>query len=190
MAVLSTAIMGALFSPPLVTLAAAPTVGLLAASQVALAHPGFPAQVAARRFVLSAGAGCAVLVLFVAGASELGAVGGVMVMTVLLTGAVVLAAWLADLSDDDRVATSTMQDARVLEDWLGAVPMSALVEQWRLSEVVLSTATDPDERSAATLARELLLDEMTRRDPAGVHRWLQEGADAPPSLHVRDDPAP
>jgi hypothetical protein len=33
----------------------------------------------------------------------------------------------------------------------------------------------------------LLLEEMSRRDPAGIERWLQEGAGGLPDRHIRRD---
>jgi hypothetical protein len=188
--VVGTAAMGALSSPALATLVGAPLAGLFVASQVALVHPGFPAQPSARRAVLLAGAGCALGVPFVMGATALGTTGAVLTMIVITTGAVSVAGRLTELCRDDEVSRPTAQDTRVLGELIGAVPMSTLLEEWRLSEAVLATATDPDERSAASLAREMLLDEMTRRDPAGVRRWLQDDAAASPDRHLRDDAEP
>lgn len=189
-AVVGTAVAGALFSSAWMTLVVAPLTGLFAASQVAMVHPGFPAERSARRPVVLAGAGCALAVPFVMGAIALGTAGAGLTVTAAVTGAVLLGDRLTALWREDEVARSTVQDTRVLGELIGAVPMSALLEQWRLSEAVLATATDPDERSAASLARELLLDEMTRRDPAGVGRWLQDGAEASPDRHLRDDAEP
>lgn len=188
--VVGTAVIGALFSSAWMTLVVAPLTGLFAASQVALVHHGFPAQRSARRAVLFAGAGCALAVPFVMGAVALGTAGAVLTMVVVVTGAVLLGGWLTALCREDEVARSTVQDTKVLGELIGAVPMSALLEEWRLSEAVLATASDPDERAAAALARELLLDEMARRDPAGVRRWLQDGAAASPDRHLRDDAEP
>ncbi len=184
-----TAVAGALFSSAWTTLVVAPLTGLFAASQVAMVHPGFPAERSARRAALLVGVGCALAVPFVMGVIALGAAGAVLTVTVVVTGAVLAGGRLASLCRED-VAPSAAPDTRVLGELIGAVPMSALVEEWRLSEALLSTTTDPDERAAASLARELLLDEMTRRDPAGVRRWLQDGAAASPDRHLRDDAEP
>jgi hypothetical protein len=111
-------------------------------------------------------------------------------MVVVVTGAVVSGRRLTALCREDEVARSPVQDTRVLGELISAVPLSALLAEWRLTEAVLAEATDPDDRAAASSARELLLDEMTRRDPAGVRRWLQDGAHASPDRHLRDDAGP
>ena len=39
----------------------------------------------------------------------------------------------------------------------------------------------------AVVLRRCLLDELRRRDPVGVERWLREGPHDPPERYVRDD---
>jgi hypothetical protein len=126
----------------------------------------------------------------IAGVVALGVAGVVLAVAVVLTGMLLLTAWLVDQCRADEAARSTWKDTRVLGELIGVVPISALLEEWRAAGAVLATATDPDERAAAALARQLLLDEMTRRDPAGVGRWLRDGADASPGQHLRDDAEP
>jgi hypothetical protein len=53
-----------------------------------------------------------------------------------------------------------------------------LVRDWRRSFVALEHASDPATKMAVVKARQVLLDELERRDPEGLHDWLESGARA------------
>lgn len=52
----------------------------------------------------------------------------------------------------------------------------ALGEEWLRSTALLDSSTEPEIRHGAAIRRELVLDELERRDPAGFARWLADGA--------------
>jgi hypothetical protein len=62
---------------------------------------------------------------------------------------------------------------------------SRLLEQWHSSEEGLYCG-DPHRRLAAVQLRALVLDELSRRDPAGVERWVMEDGVGLPPRHVEN----
>ena len=50
----------------------------------------------------------------------------------------------------------------------------------------MRTGADPDRRGEAIVIRGLLLEELSRRDPVGVDRWL-EGEEDAPEQYLRGD---
>jgi hypothetical protein len=184
--VVGVALLGALFSSALTTLVLAPAVGLFGAAQTAVVHPEFPARPSARRVVLLSGLGWALMVPFVMGAVALGAAGAVLTVVLVLLGALVLMGWIIDLCRSDAASSCAGMDAPLLGDLVRGLPTPALLEEWQSSEADLDAA-GPEHRVAAIQVRVLLLEEMSRRDPAGVERWLQEGAGGIPNRHIRGD---
>jgi hypothetical protein len=59
-----------------------------------------------------------------------------------------------------------------------AMDTRELVRDWRRSFVALERAGDPASKAAVVQARQAFLDELERRDPAGLHEWLESGARA------------
>jgi hypothetical protein len=53
-----------------------------------------------------------------------------------------------------------------------------LVRDWRRSYVALEQAVDPAAKMALVQARQAFLDELERRNPDGLHEWLESGARA------------
>lgn len=68
----------------------------------------------------------------------------------------------------------------------------ALAWAWRLSYNLLQLAEQPEERASVTRLRQGYLDEMERRNPAGLTAWLDSGARAAgdPARFLRRDTAP
>lgn len=64
-----------------------------------------------------------------------------------------------------------------------------LVLAWRVSSTSLLRARTPSAANAVVVRRQCYLDELERRDPDGVRRWLDSGAPAPsdPSAYLRHD---
>jgi hypothetical protein len=58
---------------------------------------------------------------------------------------------------------------------LNGMPDDALCLAWRHSFVALQGATTPRERAQLVLARQGYLDELTRRHPDGMTKWLASG---------------
>ncbi|SOC47394.1 hypothetical protein SAMN05660748_0793 [Blastococcus aggregatus] len=74
---------------------------------------------------------------------------------------------------------------------VGGLSTRALGDEWLRSTVLLTARLDPVVRRALVGRREMVLDELERRDPDGFARWLADGP-APgsdPAAHVRDLPA-
>jgi hypothetical protein len=69
--------------------------------------------------------------------------------------------------------------------------LEELGREWQRTAAALSTTTDPAAREQLVRRRQEALDELERRDPAGVARWLSGGAtvDGDPARHLRGDQA-
>lgn len=67
---------------------------------------------------------------------------------------------------------------------------SDLCMAWRSSYVALDRAVEPSEKLRAVEIRELLLDELGRRDPRGLDAWFRSGARAAgwPDRYLRGVP--
>jgi hypothetical protein len=61
---------------------------------------------------------------------------------------------------------------------LGALDDAELCLAWRRSFVLLNEAASPQEKLVVVTLRERYLDELQRRCPSGVSRWLDSGARA------------
>jgi hypothetical protein len=59
-----------------------------------------------------------------------------------------------------------------------AMDTQELVRDWRRSFVALEQATDPTTKVALVRVRQAFLDELERRNPTGLHEWLESGARA------------
>ncbi len=89
-----------------------------------------------------------------------------------------------DLEEVDPSEVST-----VVADRPASLDVPTLCRAWRASSHALSAATEPGARADLVLARALLLDAMSARDPAGVTAWLSadEPARHDPRRLLRDD---
>ncbi|MCZ2857111.1 hypothetical protein [Blastococcus sp. VKM Ac-2987] len=174
--ILTTALVGAVFTPWLWMLVYAPTLGLLFGGTAALADPDFPRDPASRRLVVHAAATGVLLLPFGAALPALGSLGGVAVLVLLVAGPLVA----ADRLTEDEV---DVRDVAGLRSVLPRLPTAALVETWSGTEELLRS---PRHRDLATEVRGLVLDELTRRDPGGVAAWLAVGGTSP-APHIRSD---
>lgn len=177
------ALLGALLGPPSAVLLWAPVVGLVTLGATALALRVFAEAPGRRRTVLVSGVVGVLLAPFTSGLGVLGSAGGVLLVAMLVLGALWVAELAADAVDAGPAAGVRRQLVtlrRVLPD----IPLDALLAQWRQVAPQLRQDTEPEVRGAAAELRSLLLDELSRRDPAGVERWLRSGVDEPaPYLH-------
>jgi hypothetical protein len=66
-----------------------------------------------------------------------------------------------------------------------------LGREWQRTATALAATTDPATREVLARRRQEALDELERRDPAGIARWLSGGAtvDGDPARHLRGDQA-
>jgi hypothetical protein len=67
--------------------------------------------------------------------------------------------------------------------------MEELGREWQRTAAALAATTDPATRELLARRRQEALDELERRDPAGVARWLSGVAtvDGDPAPHLRGD---
>jgi hypothetical protein len=68
--------------------------------------------------------------------------------------------------------------ARLASADVRAMDTRDLVRNWRRSFVALEQTGDPATKMALVQARQAFLDELERRNPAGLHEWLESGARA------------
>jgi hypothetical protein len=68
-----------------------------------------------------------------------------------------------------------------------ALPTSSLLREWRRTSERLRRGKAPQQHLMAIRLRTLLLEELSRRDPAGVDLWLSAGGNDAPDQYIRDD---
>jgi hypothetical protein len=173
------ALLGTVVTSAYVVFVLGPAAGIAVAYQVALADVGFPRRPSARRAVLRSGAGGALLVPYLGAVVFLGSVG--VVVSVVLVALCVLVAVPA--------ASSVAQEAwrpylvapqggdRQCEDVAG-MSTTRLWQEWRSAHPRLH-ADEPRRALSALQRRASVLEELCRRDPTLVERWLEEGRLAP-----------
>ena len=113
----------------------------------------------------------------------LGPAGPAVGVLLLALGGVAMLDQVADHPTTRPGEPGTAPDTRVLaaaspeRRELAAMSISALLAHWR------ACGSDV----CAVQLRADILDELERRDPAGVHRWVREGVAGSPGAYVRDD---
>ena len=180
------ALVGAVVTPPLTMLVLPPIVGGFMGGIVAISDPSFPRSTAARRRVVQTVAAGAVLVPAVSGLGLLGAAGLPVALALVLLGVVLLLD--GAVAAGSSGAEFSAADAARLAEVLSRMPTGTLVNRWRATGAVLRSTDDPGERCLAAEVRAVLLDEMARRDPDGVARWLTEGDEDFPDQYISTDP--
>lgn len=170
---------GALTAPAHLTLVVAPVCGGLALAGLLLGAAGAGLRRPSRRAQALTAMGGLLLVPFTAGASLLGPVGAALSLGLLVTAAARLPAdpWAASSPAD-----VTLDEVAGLGAGLHRLPSAALLEHWQRTADVVSPGAGPELRAAVSELRSRLLDELSRRDPAGVERWLRSGGD--PARHL------
>jgi hypothetical protein len=175
---------GALMSP-VISLALGVLLTIICAELVATLHqaaedlPPLPHP-------LVAGISVGSLPAAVAGTTTLGASPGIIIALALALGAAAGVQWIASppVGSPARKAATVdrLKDERSLRQVLRALPTDVLFAEWR------SIQTPDGARGSELLLevrmRELLIDEMQRRDPAGTARWLSEGPGEPPDGYI------
>ena len=180
------ALLGALVARPLATLVAAPLLAALAVVILLLAAPRAQQAGPSSRTVALCALGGALVVPLGAGLPLLGSTGAVLLIALLVLGAVLLAERAAQLLEAGAGGVGGSDVAR-LRRGLPDLPLDVLIRLWRQSAPPVRGDPEPAARTAAADVRSLLLDELSRRDPAGVERWLHAGAGDPgPYLSTGD----
>ncbi|MGY1780646.1 hypothetical protein [Geodermatophilus sp. SYSU D01036] len=180
------ALVGAVTAPPSVVLVAAPAFGVFVGIVVLTANPASPLGPAVRRTAVSSGAGAALAVPCIAGLRQFGTLGSVAATVLIVLSCVAVVGWIAE-SAGRAVGPALDLDVAELRPFLQVVGTPLLLAEWRAAGEHLGPGADPDLRARALLVRPLLLEELTRRDPAGVARWLSDGDEGAPEQHLRGD---
>lgn len=181
--VVGVALLGALVTPPLVMVAVGPALGLMSGGVVLAVDPVHGRSDAGRRLAVGVGVAGALLLPFVAGLGVFGSSGPVVALAVVGLGCLVATDRLvrADPRDDDPAA-----QAAFLREVLPVLPTAEVLRLWRATDGILHGARAGPEQARAVDLRAALLDELTRRDPVGVERWLRAGGGMPDD-HIRAD---
>jgi hypothetical protein len=181
------ALVGALTAPAYVALGVGPAFGLLVAGLVALMDPEFPRTRSARRRAVLAGAGASLVVPALLGLAQFGDAGTVAGLVLLFLSGILAEVWIAGSLDHRGRHDEGEVDEEGLQALLRDLPTSMLLREWRSTGELVRSGADPDSRARGLLVRTMLLEEMSRRDPAGVARWLSAGDDDAPEQYLRDE---
>lgn len=172
------ALLGALVGPPAAAFLWAPTVGLVAAVVVALVNPNFPRTPGSRRGTWIAGVAGLMAVPFTSGLGLLDTAGAVIVVLQMILGSLWIVDWIARMPESTG-ADALRNDITYLRRVLPELSVETLLREWRTSADSLGPDADPGTRMAAAELRAMLIDELSRRDPAAVERWLRTGGGDP-----------
>jgi hypothetical protein len=187
------ALVGALTTPPYVVLLVAPALGLAVSGVAALLVLAFQEPTAAHRTIVLSGAWAALIVPALAGMGALATGGAVIMFVLMVIGSVVAVSSITETcassggSSEPGMNEQTGMDEGELRLFIGALPTSSLMREWRRTGERLRPGKDPRQHLEAIRLRTLLLEELSRRDPAGVDRWLSAGGDDAPDQYVRGD---
>lgn len=171
------ALLGALVAPA-VALVWAPVIGLIGVLVVALVGPTCTGQPVARRTVALAGVTGALLVPWTTGLGALGNAGAFVVIATL----VVASLWAVELVAESPETSEGMAARRELMAFrrvAAELPVGSLLQEWRRTEPLARDDVHPEVRSAGADIRALVVDELARRDPAGLEHWLRHGEGDP-----------
>lgn len=167
---------GALTAPAHLTLLVGPAVAVLSVAAIRLGAACTGLRRPSPRTVGSTALAGLLLVPFLNGVPLFGAAGAALLMTVLFTVASRVPAALVGTEPTEPLSWADVE--RLCLD-LPGLRTAVLVEHWQRTARQLGDGTGPEALAAAAAVRSALLDEFTRRDPAGVERWLRSGGDQP-----------
>lgn len=189
------ALLGAAVSSAFTVLVVGPVLGALAGGLVALTEAGPPQRPSAGRArLVAAGAGLLLLPFF-AGVALLGVVGAVVALALLGLGVLAGVAHIVRLPRllGPRLHGVAVQGTpgqpiatKPTTDFVRVLQTRRLLEEWRSSSAHVH-GPDPIRRLEAVELRDLLLEELSRRHPQAVARWLMHGGDEDPQRYIGDD---
>lgn len=195
----ATAFLGLLVSPLRTALLEAPVVVVVLLSGYVTAYRTFLETWPSRPAVHRTGWLAYAVPLYFGGAEVLGGVGAVMTLALVLVAAVDLWARVRATSHDVPVAGRPVsaagneprtQNDGALRELLSTMSLRDLFDEWHGTQVHDGLLpTSPELAGARLKIRRLLIDELRRRDPSGVDRWLAEAPAQGPENYV-DDPEP
>lgn len=169
------ALVGAVVTSAYVVFVLGPAAGLAAAYQVALADVDFPRRRSARRAVLRAGAVGTALVPYLGGVVFLGAVGVAVTVVLGVLGVLVAVPAVMRWGREEGALPPVARPGGSPQDTdVADMSTPRLWAEWRSSAVDLGV-DDPDRALSAVQRRSSVLEELSRRDPTLVERWLEDG---------------
>lgn len=184
----TTVSLGALATPLTALLLVSPLLALLT---IVLYLPAYRSRLHDRppgQHILTAGFTGAGLRAFVSGAQLLGVLGAAASLSVLALAVVVLGAHLVEA--DPLVALRRRPaagDEAALRALLRRAPLQMLFRRWHTTGRTVAAASSQQDYQMAVYLRELLLDELHTRDPAGAQRWIDQGGTQSPERHIHSD---
>lgn len=134
---------------------------------------------------LTVGAAAGLFLPFIRGTEALGERGSHLSVVVILLTTLISIDWIAQVSRRPVPAVAPRREApdpgqSSLRPLLERLPLRDLLDEWRCTGAGL-----PVDGSPSVLARELLLEEIQRRDPGGFGRWLDAGLGKDPRHYIR-----
>jgi hypothetical protein len=168
------ALIGAVVTPPFGMFVVAPLTGSGLGLLVALLNPAFPDERWARRAALLTAATGAAFIPFMSGVTLFGNAGGVFALVLLVLGSGLAADRMMDVVENHPPG-SVRRDDHWLRVVMPSLPTAALLQEWRATQAVFGGRRGIAEQTRAAHVRGLLLEELARRDPAAVERWLSSG---------------
>jgi hypothetical protein len=172
--VLVLAFIGAAVSSPAITLIWAPGIGAVAAGAATVMNPEHPMTAEGRRTTWFVGWAGALAVPATSGLGVLGDAAAPVVIALLLLTAFWFVESIAELPETSAGAAARRDLAnlrRVIDD----LSVDGLLREWQLTATRLREDLPPEARLITAQARDLIVDELTRRDPAGADHWLRHG---------------
>ena len=167
---------GALTAPAHLTVLLAPVVGVLTVGALRLGAGALGLGRFSSRTAAVGGLAGLLVVPFVAGVPLFGSFGAALLMVLVMTGSSRLGRFAVHESSPPG-STVTREEVDRLRSRLPALPLTDVLERWQGTARL--TDAGPEARTVAAELRSLLLDELSRRDPAGVERWLRSGGEDP-----------
>ena len=193
------ALLGSLFTPPLLMLLVVPVLVFGVAAMLIGTFRYCQQSWPSRRLVSSTALVTAGAVPFAHGVDVLGAAGQVVGVLVFALATVVATSRLNALTaaelraassphgSDGHIPDAGPGDGQSLQELLRSVPLEVLFTEWQAAQERTAGRSCSRHAAPGVQARALLLDELERRDPVGFSSWLEEGAVAPPEHHIHDD---
>ena len=183
-----TALLGLLFTPPLLSLVVGPVLATWAVVLLAVFVWYLEEHWPTRRTLTTTAAVTVALLPFGHAVLALQALGKVIVLLalVLLTVAAICAISASGRQSPGTSPTNLPRGADVrLRELLHVLPLPALLSEWRaLSRLRPGTYADA---VVAVELRGMVLDELHQRNPAAFSMWLSSGASSPPDEHFHHD---
>lgn len=197
---IATAFLGLVVAPLATSLLEAPVAGVLLSAAYVTAHRTFLERWPSRPTLYQVGLLTYGAPLFARGAGVLDQVGSALTLVVLLTAAVLLRSELGRAGDGSPTGEAldsgggwagSAEEDEPLRGLLSALSIHDLFDEWHAVQVHDSLLPEAAGSTAERLRiRRLLIEELRRRGPVGVARWLTHGPQGRPEDYIQDSEPP